>query len=162
MQSVRNMKSYLPAALWANALMLGGIAVVLCLRSPGPSWVPAALGAPQPSISGGGGIYVMPAQLAQNQWGCYLLDIDRQTLVAYQYSPSNHQLTFVAARNYRYDVQLHDYATEPSTKDMQKLIEMENASRHNADLNQGEVAPPPEVHPGGFPVPPVDSQNPPK
>jgi hypothetical protein len=139
----------LALALWANALMLGVVAAVLLSRSPGPSWLPAAFGAAQPSMSGGGGIYAMPAQLAQNQWGCYLLDIDHQTLTAYQYSPSNQQLTFVAARHYRYDMQLHDFSTKPSTKEIQKLIEMENTTRHNAEPNAGDVAP-------------TDSQNPPK
>jgi len=130
MKSSPNKK--LLTALWANALLLGVIAATLLLRNSGGNWTPAALGA-QPSIAGGGGIFVMPAQLAQNQWGCYLLDIDHQTLVAYQYSPSNHQLSFVAARNYRYDVQLHDYSTDPPTRDVQKLIEMENTARHNAE-----------------------------
>ena len=152
MMSLRKIKSPLSAALWANALMLGGIMVSLWLRSGGPGWLPAALAAPQPAIAGGGGVFVMPAQLDQNHWGCYLLDTDRQTLVAYQYSPSNHQLAFVAARNYRYDVMLHDYSTDPSTKEMEKLIQMENVSRHNAEV------PPADVVPGG--MAPTNAPNP--
>src|SRR4051794_9738368 len=95
-------------ALWANALLLSGILVVLLGRSNSPSLVPMAFGAddavraplaPQP-IAGGGGLFLMPAQFAVNQWGCYIMDVDRQTLCAYMFLPqSGGNLRLVAARN---------------------------------------------------------------
>jgi len=67
-----------------------------------PSFLPAAYAQQQPPIAGGGGVFIMPAQFSVNTWGCYLLDIDAQTVVAYQFYPGDRQLRFVAARNYRF------------------------------------------------------------
>src|SRR5438046_10248543 len=92
-------------ALWANAILLGTILVALITRANSPGLVPMAFGAeeaakmplaPQP-IAGGGGLFLMPAQFAVNQWGCYIMDVDRQTLCAYMYLPPDHNLRLVAA-----------------------------------------------------------------
>lgn len=137
------------AALWANFGMLAAILGVLASRNGMPAVLPAAYGQQasdqrqQPNIAGGGGVYIMPAQLAVNQWGCYLLDIDKQDLVAYVYSPSDHKLRFVAARNYKNDPRLTNYSTEPSPRDVQKLVEMEGITRRTeeAPAKSPEVLP---------------------
>jgi hypothetical protein len=126
------------AALWVNALVLGAILVVLITRSNSPGMIPFAFGAdeqsriplaPQP-IAGGGGIFLMPAQFAVNQWGCYIMDIDRQTLCAYEYSPAEKNLRLVAARNFTYDRQLKNFNTgsnpgEMSPGEVRKIVEKE-------------------------------------
>jgi hypothetical protein len=114
-------------ALWANAILLAGILVLMLSRSGYPSFLPAALAQPQQQapIAGGAGVFVMPGQLASNIWGAYLLDVDAGTLVVYQYEPGNRKLRFVAARSYKYDRQLHDMSTEPATEDIHRLVERE-------------------------------------
>jgi hypothetical protein len=132
-------------ALWANAALLAVILVVLLTRNGAPSLLPSAYAQQQQNanIAGGGGVYIMPAQLAQNQWGCYLLDIDSQDLVAYLYSPADRKLRFVAARNYKYDRRLSNYSTEPAPKDVQKLLELEGMTRKTEEppAKSPEVAP---------------------
>src|SRR3982751_2235152 len=106
-------------ALWHNALLRGAILVVLVGKSNSPSLLPMAFGAdeqsriplaPQP-IAGGGGLFLMPAQFAVNQWGCYIMDVDRQSICAYQYMPAEHNLRLVAARNFTYDRLLKNFNT---------------------------------------------------
>jgi hypothetical protein len=125
-------------ALWANALLLGGILIAMLARGNSPGMLPMAMAAdeaskfplaPQP-IAGGGGLFLMPAQLSVNCWGCYIMDIDRQTLCAYEYRPVEHNLRFVAARNFTYDRQLKNFNTgsnpgEMSPDEVRKLVEKE-------------------------------------
>ena len=125
-------------ALWANAILLGGILIALLSHANVPSFLPAAFGQNQGAIAGGAGVYVMPGQLAERQWGCYLLDVDAKTLVAYQYMPGDRKLQFVAARSYDHDRKLHDMSTWPPTEDIRKLVEKEKQGFRNRE----EVAPP--------------------
>ncbi|MGF1633206.1 MAG: hypothetical protein ACFCVE_05095 [Phycisphaerae bacterium] len=108
------------AALWANAFVLGGILAVL-LAGRGPAFSPAAF-AQQP-IAGGGGLFLMPAQFATNSFGCYLMDIDNQTLVAYQFSPSDRSLRLVAARDFENDRRLGNYNTFPDPQEIKALAD---------------------------------------
>ncbi len=121
-------KSPLVVALYVNATLLAGILAVLLSRG-NPPGVSIAWGQPQPPIGGGEGIFVMPAQFSNNTWGCYLLDVRAQTLCAYQYTPGDRQLRFLAARNFRYDRQLGDYNTAPSPRDVENLVRQENLPR---------------------------------
>ena len=128
------------AALWTNALFLGAILLTLVLRHPSPGFLPMALGDDgrstnlyPPPIAGGGGVFLMPAQFSDHVWGCYLMDIDKQTLVAYSCSGSPPQLRLTAARNFSYDLRLKNYNTEKPWPDevkklWQKQQEMERAA----------------------------------
>lgn len=119
-------------ALWANAIMLGGILVVLLGRSGGTSLLPAAF-AQQPPIAGGGGVYVMPGQVQSNVWGAYLLDIDNKTICVYQYFPGEKKLRLSAARSYKYDTRLENFnADNPSPREVKALVERQNAAAENA------------------------------
>lgn len=111
-------------ALYVNAALLAVLIVVLLARSDAPALLPAALGQQQP-IAGGAGIFVMPAQFSTNTWGCYLLDVDQQTLVAYQYVPGDKNLRLVAARNFQYDRRLRNFNTEPAPQEINELIQKE-------------------------------------
>jgi hypothetical protein len=73
-------------ALWANEAVLTAILVVLIGRDNSLKLTPAAFGQAQPV--GGGGLFVMPAQMSQGVWGCYVMDIDAQTLAGYQMTGS--------------------------------------------------------------------------
>src|SRR5689334_16559272 len=91
--------SSIAAALYVNAAVLLAILVAIVSRSG--SILPAAYGQNLPRqqpIAGGAGLFVMPAQLHDRVWGCYLLDVDAQTLSCYQYWPGEKNLRLCAAR----------------------------------------------------------------
>jgi hypothetical protein len=110
-------------ALYANAVLLAVILVVLLTRDSGPHLVAPAFGQAQMPIAGGAGLFVVPAQFSANTWGCYVMDVDSQTLCAYQFFPGDKYLHFIAARNFRYDRQLPDFNTQPSPDEIKQLVE---------------------------------------
>lgn len=114
--------------LYLNAAVMLAILVTLLGRGNGSSVLPAASAAAptqgQP-IAGGGSIYLMPGQLSVNSWGCYIMDIDAQTLCTYQFYPGEKQLRLVAARNFHWDRKLGNYNTSPPWPDVKILTEKE-------------------------------------
>jgi hypothetical protein len=132
-------------ALYVNAALLLAIVVLLLSRSSGLNLVPEAFGQRQLPIAGGAGIFVMPAQFSVNTWGCYLLDVDRQTLCAYEFYPGEHQLRLIAARGFLYDRQLQNDNTSPSPQEIQRLVEEEQQS--NRVMDSHAPAPSPEAPP---------------
>ena len=120
-------------ALWANAILLCAVLVVLIGRERAPLFGSPAFAAEQAPIAGGAGIYVMPSQLASNVWGCYLIDVDRQTLMAYEYQPGTHQLRLVAGRGFKFDRELTNFSTTPDPDDIRKMVEQaRNGNRQAA------------------------------
>ena len=80
----------------------------------------------QPPIAGGGGLFIMPAQLSGNTWGAYLMDIDKGTLAVYQFFPGTSQLKFVAARKFTNDTKMENWNTSPSPQEVADLVEKQN------------------------------------
>jgi hypothetical protein len=111
--------------LYVNAAVLALIGLKWASQSPYPI-LPAALAqqAPQP-IAGGGALYLMPGQLSSSTWGCYVMDVDRQTLMVYQYSPGDRKLNLMAAREFTYDRRLRRYNTDPPPEDIKSLTDKE-------------------------------------
>ena len=131
-------------ALWANAAVLSAILVVLVGRDSSVTLTPAAFG--QAQALGGGGLFLMPAQMSSNVWGCYVMDIDAQTIVGYQMTGSPPELKLVTARNFRYDRQLGALNTTPPPSEVRAMLEKEKAS--DRVINSDEPKPPsPEVQP---------------
>lgn len=131
-------------ALAVNAALLSGILLVLVARQAGParglSIESAALAAqpnPQP-IAGGGGIYLMPAQFGQNRWGCLVMDIDAQTLCAYEFLTGKKMLELVAARNFRFDRRLENFNTNPPPAEVLQLLNNALKPPRKADAPAGE------------------------
>jgi hypothetical protein len=126
-------------ALYLNAAMLLAIVVMLLSRGGVGS---QAIAAPNqsPPIAGGGGLFLMPGQLTVSTWGCYLMDIDSQTLCVYEYSPGEHNLKFVASRYFRYDRQLKRYNTSPNPEEIKQRAELEK----NGVRGRDEAVPAPE------------------
>jgi hypothetical protein len=114
-------------ALWANAALIAVIAVLLLSRSNTPSFLPAAFGQNQQPIAGGGGVFVMPAQMQTNVWGAYLLDVDNKTLCAYQFYPGEKKLRLTAARSYKWDTKLETFNTDLTPKEVKALVEKQQA-----------------------------------
>jgi hypothetical protein len=124
-------------ALWANAAFLALIAVALLTRDGAPSFLPAAHAQNQQPIAGGAGVFIMPAQMQANVWGCYLLDVDNKTICAYQFFPGEKMLRFAAARTYRNDTKLQDFNTNPSPREIKNLIDKQQNA--NAAGGGGDV-----------------------
>ena len=143
-------------ALYLNAGLLLAILGVLLVRGNGPGLTSPAFGAPQMApIAGGGGVFLMPAQFSINTWGCYLMDIDTQNICAYQYFPSERQLRFVAARNYREDRKLPDWNTSPHPAEIAHLNELQKSEIRGAA--QGTAVLPPLPTDPAPPAPSPDS-----
>lgn len=150
MTSRRRRNRPLKLALWANAAMLAVIAVALIARgSPGRMpWESLAFGqqVPQP-IAGGAGFFLMPAQFGTNQWGCYVMDVDAQTLVAYRYDSGGSSvgtLRLAAARSFRWDRQLTSFNVgAPTPAEVQKLVALERdqALRPDSDATTRPAIP---------------------
>ena len=129
-------KNQIVLALWANALLLGVILLTQLMRPRWPSVLPMAFGddarpaqmSPHQPIAGGGGVFLMPAQFSDHVWGCYVMDIDRQTIVAYTCSGSPPVLRLAAARNFAYDLRLKNYQTDkPWPSEVKRLVEQQQA-----------------------------------
>lgn len=124
-------------ALYLNAGILLAIFLALICRSQSPSLLPAAL-AQQAPLAGGNGVYVMPAQFHSEVWGCFLLDVDNQTLCTYEYDAGQRQLRLTSARNFRYDRMLKDFATSPAPWEVQQMVEQE---QKDAQARESKSAP---------------------
>jgi hypothetical protein len=113
----------LVTALYLNAGLLAAVLVAVLARSGGGGASNAMAAQPgMPQIGGGGGLYMMPAQFTQYNWGCYVMDIDKQTLMAYEYIQGTKQLRLVAARYFRHDRDLQDFNTIPSPKEIERIV----------------------------------------
>lgn len=122
-------------ALWANAAAVAFLALVLLGRSGDDAGGPASLGGFLPKasgqvpIAGGGGLYLMPAQLARDIWGVYLMDTDSQTLMVYQFDAASKQLGFLAARDFTHDRRLSNYNTFPDPQEIRNIADKEQQTR---------------------------------
>jgi len=135
-------------ALYLNAALLAAILLVMMGRNGIPDVLPAAMAQNQPPIAGGAGFFVMPAQFAEKIWGCYLLDVDTQTLCAYQYFQGEKQLRLVAARNFRSDRRLSNFNTDnPTPEEVAELVAKEQAADRVLNSNNEAAPESPESSP---------------
>lgn len=132
----------LTIALYVNAGLLAVIAIALLGRSSRSPFDSVAFGqqVPQP-IAGGAGFFLMPAQFASNVWGCYVMDVDAQTLVAYAYNPGEKNLRLVAARSFVFDRQLKNYNTAPRPEEIEQLVNLEKDQSRREETTSRPVVP---------------------
>jgi hypothetical protein len=132
-------------ALCANAAALVLILLMLVLKNDSTNLSSSAfaqsLPLSQPPITGGAGLFVMPAQLSPNTWGCYLMDTDNRTLCVYQYSPGEKMLRLSAARNFKNDCRLGNFNTAPPPGEVKDLADRELESPREAAPVQKSVEP---------------------
>ncbi len=121
------------------------LAILLVLLNRGRGGSEAFADAPQqPPIAGGNGVFVMPAQMHPNIWGCYLLDLNHQTICTYEYRAGQQALVLTAARDFEYDLQLKNLNTYPAWYDIQKLVQDQNNNAGKAKAPASpEVTPQP-------------------
>jgi len=122
-----NQRRSIHLALYSIAGLLALNLVAILARHDAPIF-PSAFAADtrQPPIAGGGGLFVMPAQLSSNTWGAYLMDIDRGTLCVYQYFPGTKQLQFIASRKFTNDTRLENFNTTPTPSEIVDLVDKQN------------------------------------
>lgn len=73
--------------------------------------------------SGHSGIRAFPVQMGRNLYGFVLLDPSRHTLAVYRLNGAVSRLRLMAARNYRYDLQLKDFNnSSPTPVEVKKLL----------------------------------------
>jgi hypothetical protein len=124
----------LVAALWVNAALLAVIVLTMLNRGSVPSVLPGAYAQNQQPIAGGAGVFIMPAQMATNVWGTYLLDVDSKTICAYQFFPGEKNLRLSAVRSYKYDTRLERFNTEnPSPREVKAMVEKAQAADRAAE-----------------------------
>lgn len=128
-QRRRHRRNHVAIALYANAGLLAVVVLVLLGRSDSrilPE-LPAAYAQNQPAFAGGAGLFIVPGQFATNAFGCYLMDVDAQTLCAYQWFPGEKKFRLVASRTFRYDRQLGEFNTDlPTPPEVKALIDKQN------------------------------------
>ena len=130
-----------------NACLLGGILVSMVTRDRSMSLAGAAFAQQQLPIGGGAGFFIVPGQFAANRYGCYIMDVDAQTLCVYMFDPTGRQLHLVAARSFKNDRRLENFNTaEPSPADVLEILRKEAASARVLEQPKPENQPetPPE------------------
>ena len=68
-----------------------------------------------------GKVFAIAGQITKDTYGLYLVDMKNSTICVYRLTNSG-QLKLMAARTFIYDCQLDSYNTEPSPRDMAKLV----------------------------------------
>lgn len=130
----------LVVALYLNAALLAVIVILLFARSGPAGMLPLAHGQQQLPIGGGGGVFIVPAQFSDSSYGCYIMDIDAQTLCAYQYFQN--QLRLIAARNFRWDRRLNQFNSDkPSPLEVQEMVEAEMQAARVREAPQQRIDP---------------------
>ncbi len=112
------------AGKWLIVILLSVIAT--CLLIEVGNGADAALAEPSVAASGAaGGVIAVSAQVTADSYGVYLLDPQRGTMAVYQYQPKTRTLRLMAVRNYGFDVQLDEYNTEPSPREIKQLVQQQ-------------------------------------
>ncbi len=107
------------AARWLIVILLSSIATCLLMEL---HWGAADARA-EVSTGGAGGVVVVAGKVTAESYGLYLVDLKNGTISVYQYLSSKRKLRLMAVRNFTFDVQLDDYNTEPSPREIQKLVQ---------------------------------------
>jgi hypothetical protein len=128
-------------ALYVNAAVLAAILLVLVGRGSSPAFLPAAMAQNQLPIGGGAGVFLVPAQFAPQVFGCYLMDIDAQTICVYQYLPPDNKIKLVAARSFRYDRQLGNFnIAPPAPLEVRQWVDQEKQGNRVLESNPQKPA----------------------
>jgi hypothetical protein len=137
----------LALALWANALALTIVGIAIFSRSSArssidfPDFAARAMAQNQLPIGGGAGVFIVPAQFSSTTYGCYIMDVDAQTLCTYWYEPPSHTLHLVAARNFRFDRRLSNYNTAPTPLEVKAQVDKEQADVRGAETRPTPPSP---------------------
>ena len=115
-----------PSRRWLGKYVLAGLAGALVAYLAGSFFTPApTLALPQEAVVCAEGLLAVPAQLASDVYGLYLIDTQKQTILLYAYGgPWAKGLRLMSARSFRYDRELVDFNSgKPSPHDVQQLLQ---------------------------------------
>ena len=73
--------------------------------------------------AGGERVLAVAGRLTSDTHGLFLVDLDNETILVYQYSSGKNRLRFSAARTFTYDRRLEDYSTSPSPQQIRRMVE---------------------------------------
>jgi hypothetical protein len=103
--------------------LLAVIAVCLLVQVPAATRTAQA----QTAAAGAGNerILAVAGQITRETYGLYLVDTESGTVSLYEYAPGRPAATLYlrAARYYRYDLELDEYNTAPSPREIKKRTE---------------------------------------
>jgi len=71
----------------------------------------------------GGKVLAVAGRLTSDTNGLFLVDLDNETILVYQYSSDKNRLRFSAARTFAYDRRLEDYSTSPSPEQIRGMVD---------------------------------------
>jgi len=110
------------AAGWLAATFLAVIATCLLVELGAGS---SHAGPPAPAVSSGGSdsIFAVAGQITPGSYGIYLVDTKNRTICVYQWLSSVRKLRLMAGRNYTYDLQLDEYNTTLSPREIKAMVE---------------------------------------
>ncbi len=112
--------SHGPAAQWAIVVLLSVIATCLIMEIGFGTSAATA----QVTSVGGGDVLVVGGQITKDSYGLYLVDTRKQALAVYQWLPGSRKLRLMAARTFKFDVQLDEYnADKPTPSEVKLLVE---------------------------------------
>jgi hypothetical protein len=115
----RPLASPAAAAKWLAVMLLGVIAAGLLLEA-GFGTAPARA---QVAARTPGHLIAVAGKVTSETYGLYLLDEKNGTISVYQYVPARRKLRLMAVRNFRFDVQLDEYNTEPPVREIKDLVQ---------------------------------------
>jgi hypothetical protein len=107
------------AAKWLIVLLLAVIATCLLIEA-GAGSRPVYADATSASA---GNMIAVAGKVTADTYGLYLVDLKNGTIMVYEYLSGKRQLRLMAARTYQFDVQLDEYNTEPSPREIKKLVQ---------------------------------------
>jgi hypothetical protein len=107
-------------AQWIIVALLSVIATCLLMEIG----FGASAATAQVTSVGGGDVLVVGGQITKDSYGLYLVDTKRQALAVYQWLPGSRKLRLMAARTFKYDIQLDEYnADKPTPSEVKRLVE---------------------------------------
>ena len=115
-----------PAVWWVIAVSLAVIAACLLMQS-GDGAARRAV-AQSVGTAGAQGIFAFTGQLSKDSYGVFMVDVDAGTIWCYRFQSGKNVLKLVAARDWRYDRYLQDYATDPPTDNIKYQLEKQRAA----------------------------------
>jgi len=107
------------AAKWLIVILLSVIATCLILEVG----VGTSAAVAQVSTGRAQHVIAVAGKVTDQSHGVYLVDLKNGTLSVYQYLSSQRKLRLLAVRTFEFDVQLDEYNTEPSPREIQKLVQ---------------------------------------
>jgi len=107
-------------ARWLIVVLLAVIAALLAIETMVN--VASARGSVV-TAAGNGSVLAVAGQITRDNYGLYLVHLDRRTVCVYQWQANRRKLVLLAARTYAFDQQLDEYNTEPSPSEIRDMVD---------------------------------------